>query len=37
LVAKIPRSRRWRVTDRGRHLLSVAVQLYHSSWPQLAA
>jgi hypothetical protein len=37
LVAKIPRSRRWRVTDRGRHLLSVAVQLCHSSWPQLAA
>ena len=37
LVAKIPRMRRWRVTERGRHLLGVAVQLYRCSWPQLAA
>jgi hypothetical protein len=37
LVAKIPRSRRWRVTDSGRHLLSLAVQLYRQSWPELAA
>jgi hypothetical protein len=37
LVAKIPRTRRWRVTERGRQLLGVAVQLYSSSWPQLAA
>jgi hypothetical protein len=37
LVAKIPRTRRWRLTERGRHLLGVAVQLYSSSWPQLAA
>ena len=37
LVAKIPRTRRWRVTERGRHLLSMAVQLYCCSWPQLAA
>jgi hypothetical protein len=37
LVAKIPRTRRWRVTERGRHLLGVAVQLYSYSWPQLAA
>ena len=37
LVAKIPRTRRWRVTERGRHLLGVAVQLYHYSWPELAA
>src|SRR5512143_2811875 len=28
LVAKIPRTRRWRVTQRGRHLLGVALQLY---------
>jgi hypothetical protein len=27
LVAKIPRTRRWRVTEHGRHLLSRAVQL----------
>jgi hypothetical protein len=37
LVAKIPRTRRWRVTERGRRLLGVAVQLYHASWPELAA
>ncbi|MGZ3357346.1 MAG: hypothetical protein ACXVBO_21190 [Isosphaeraceae bacterium] len=37
LVAKIPRTRRWRVTQRGRHLLGVAVQLYWCSWPELAA
>lgn len=37
LVAKIPRTRRWRVTDSGRRLLSVAVQLYGQSWPELAA
>ena len=37
LVAKIPRTRRWRVTDGGRHLLGLAVQLYRQSWPELAA
>lgn len=37
LVAKIPRTRRWRVTQSGRHLLSLAVQLYHQSWPELMA
>jgi hypothetical protein len=37
LVAKVPRTRRWRVTERGRQLLGMAVQLYCSSWPQLAA
>jgi hypothetical protein len=36
-VAKIPRTRRWRVTERGRHLLGMAVQLYTVSWPELAA
>jgi hypothetical protein len=37
LVAKIPRTRRWRVTDSGRGLLSRAVQLYGESWPKLLA
>ena len=37
LVAKVPRTRRWKVTERGRHLLRLAVQLYRTSWPQLAA
>jgi hypothetical protein len=36
LVAKIPRSRRWRVTETGRHLLSLAVKLYRETWPELA-
>jgi len=35
-VAKIPHSRRWRVTDAGRRLLSLAVQLYQQNWPELA-
>jgi hypothetical protein len=37
LVAKIPHSRRWRVTEAGRRLLSSAVQLYRQSWPDLVA
>src|SRR5439155_4458806 len=37
LLAKIPRTRRWRVTERGRHLLSLAVQLYRQAWPELGA
>jgi hypothetical protein len=37
LLAKIPRTRRWRVTDRGRHLLGLAVELYRRTWPELAA
>jgi hypothetical protein len=37
LVAKVPHTRRWRVTERGRQLLGLAVQLYRRTWPQLAA
>jgi hypothetical protein len=37
LVAKIPRTRRWRITQRGRHLLGLTLQLYKNSWPELAA
>jgi len=37
LVAKIPRTRRWRVTESGRHLLSLAVQLYRQAWSELVA
>jgi hypothetical protein len=37
LIAKIPRTRRWRVTERGRHLLSLAAQLYRQTWPELVA
>jgi hypothetical protein len=37
LVAKIPRTRRWRITQRGRNLLGLTLQLYKTSWPELAA
>jgi hypothetical protein len=37
LVAKIPRTRRWRVTDTGRHLLSLGIELYRKTWPELIA
>lgn len=37
LVAKIPHTRRWRITNNGRHLLSLAVKLYEQSWPELIA
>jgi hypothetical protein len=37
LLAKIPRTRRWRVTERGRQLLGRAVEFYRHAWPQLAA
>ena len=36
-LAKIPRTRRWRVTQTGRNLLSLAVKLYRQTWPELAA
>jgi hypothetical protein len=36
LLAKIPRTRRWRVTDRGRQLLGRALELYRKAWPELA-
>lgn len=37
LIAKIPRSRRWRVTELGRRLLGKAVELYTRDWPELLA
>jgi len=36
-LAKIPRSRRWHVTDEGRHLLSLAIKHYAQTWPELAS
>jgi hypothetical protein len=36
-LAKVPRTRRWRVTEAGRHVLSAAVKLYRQTWPELAA
>jgi hypothetical protein len=37
LIAKVPRTRRWRVTQHGRNLLGSAVHLYRSAWPKIAA
>lgn len=36
LVVKVPRTRRWKVSARGRQLLPTALQLYRRSWPELA-
>jgi hypothetical protein len=36
LVAKVPRTRRWRVTDTGHHLLGAVVRLYHDGLPLAA-
>src|SRR5439155_3810814 len=33
LIAKVPRTRRWQVTQKGRRLLGAAVQLYHHGIP----
>jgi hypothetical protein len=36
LIAKVPRTRRWRVTDRGRRLLSDTLKTYRRYQPQAA-
>jgi hypothetical protein len=36
LIAKVPRTRRWRVTEGGQHLLGVIVRLYHDGLPAAA-
>jgi len=37
LIAKIPRSRRWRVTLRGLTLMTAAIHLYHHDFPHSCA
>ena len=37
LIAKIPRTRRWRVTESGRQILSHTLSLYRRDWPNAAA
>ena len=37
LLAKIPRSRRWRLTDRGNLLLSTFLKCHHEKYPELLA
>jgi hypothetical protein len=36
LVAKFPRTGRWRVTQRSRRLLASALQIYRNTWSQIA-
>jgi hypothetical protein len=36
LLAKVPRTRRWRVTDAGQRFLGVLVRLYHDGLPAAA-
>jgi len=36
LIAKVPRSRRWRVTAKGQSLLGAVVRLYHHDLPAAA-
>ena len=36
-LAKIPRTRRWRVTEAGRQLLSLAIKHYTQTWTNLAS
>ena len=33
LIAKVPRTRRWRVTESGRQILSHTLSLYRRDWP----
>ena len=35
LIAKIPRSRRWRITSNGYAILSAVVTLHHEQYPKL--
>ncbi|HTY64142.1 MAG TPA: hypothetical protein VMG30_17970 [Acidobacteriota bacterium] len=35
LIAKIPRTRKWRVTDRGRRVMATALRLRHTAFPEL--
>jgi hypothetical protein len=37
LIAKIPHSRKWRVTRFGRRVMATAIQLRHLNFPQLLA
>ena len=35
LIAKIPRTRKWRVTDRGRRVMATALRLRLTAFPEL--
>jgi hypothetical protein len=35
LIAKIPRTRRWRVTDRGKQIMAASLCLRDAAFPEL--
>jgi hypothetical protein len=35
LIAKIPRSRRWRITIKGQSIMSMVLKIYHQHYPRL--
>jgi hypothetical protein len=35
LIAKIPRSRRWRITSKGHAIMSTVLKLHHENYPKL--
>jgi len=35
LIAKIPRSRRWRVTDKGWETMATTIEIYEQGWQQV--
>ena len=37
LIKKVPRSRRYHVTSKGRRIMGVLIELYHKDYPELIA
>ena len=37
LIKKVPRSRRYHVTSKGRRIMGVLIELYHKDYPELMA
>jgi len=35
LIAKVPRSRRWKVTTEGRRIMQTSLMFYNQGWPQV--
>lgn len=37
LIKKVPRSRRYHVTSKGRRIMGALIELYHKDYPELSA
>lgn len=37
LIKKVPRSRRYHITSKGRQVMSILIELYHKDYPELMA